>query len=379
MSRLRSVSGTAIAAALACACTFAPPRGPQAADILIPPVTADSKGAEPRKAVRPLAAPRTPAGANVAIQPPPAYVANSYVGSLRVSVAWPAEETEATASFKTQAVPFSTNALIIRVFAPGAKTPVVPLAVVVRPDGGGRSEAQIDGIPAGNNYSVDIEAFRERDPLVASPTLVARGASSVNILPSVVSPADIELVPSFVPIIKAVSSTLASPGDILTITGQNFGAIGNLAPIVTFNGTAASISVSATPIDDGTIQVQVPKGAAVGRFAVSNDGIPFVSNSVVWVPSRLDIQAPIQKWQGRNLNPGQLYYGTSLRFEAGWAWTLSPGATESLYGVAPAPVWTSSAPKVDPRTGQPVNSVDQVGEFRAAAVRTLTDVTARLG
>jgi hypothetical protein len=382
MTKARSVLGTALAAALVCACSFA--GGRQAADlplVLAPqgPERPEPAIAASKKPLPPRVAPRAPAGANVAFQPPPAYVAKAYLGSLRVSVTWPADQSDATVSFKTQAVPFSTNALIIRVFGPGATTPIVPLAVVVRPDGGGRSEALIDGIPAGNNYSVDIEAFRERDPLVASPTLVARGASSVNILPSVVSPADIELVPSFVPIIKAVSSTLATPGDILTITGQNFGAIGSLAPIVTFNGTAASISVSATPINAGTIQVQVPQGAAVGRFAVSNDGIPFVSNSVVWIPARVAIRAPVQQWQGRNLNPGQLYYGTSLRFEASWAWALSPGATESLYGVAPAPVWASSAPKADPRTGQPVNAIDQVGEFRAAAVHTLTDVTARLG
>ena len=101
-----------------------------------------------------------------------------------------------------------------------------------------------------------------------------------------------------------------------------------------------------------------------------------------WLESRIRKYSPLrcgrssltratlrQTWNTHLLDSGMVYYFHTLPFAAFPAWILSPGATESSFGTAPAAVWKSTNPQ------SPGNTIDAAGLFTAAGIHATASVT----
>ena len=88
------------------------------------------------------------------------------------------------------------------------------------------------------------------------------------------------------PTIKSIASknamkNVASPGDILTITGTNFGTDASKLA-VSFNGTPATI---VTPITDTSFDVTAPVGFTTGNVSITIGGVALIATPAIINPT----------------------------------------------------------------------------------------------
>ncbi len=275
-------------------------------------------------------------------------------GYLSLTIYWPARSSAA--------IPQSASSLGVKVSK--GKTLLVQ-QVVKRPDSGGTAKALVR-VPIGNNLSVEVLAYQEENPDLATTTPLARGSAiGVNILPSLATAASLTLEALNVPAIQDLSQNAGKAGDVITLTGYNFGLVNGAPPTVTFNGSQASVSATVESVDAATLKATVPTGAAVGRLVVTTDGIPSTSNAIFWVATGLAISAPQETWDDSPAGTQKAIYGTALSFLATPGWVFSAGRKASDYGTAPAVTWSSS------KVRDAENAISQAGVLAVSADHAL--------
>lgn len=235
-----------------------------------------------------------------------ASIASRGYGSLQLEVRWPALPQSSV-----QLLPTSTTWLAVTVAACATCSPIVPITYVARPASDATTSVTVSNIPQGNNYDVTVDAYNTSStsqPVVGTTTAIAAGTGNVNIWASWVSPAAISLEPSFIPTlggtpsISAMTTDIGKPGDSVTFTGANLGAVGSEVPTVVFGAmaestasdgtitgyTGGSTASIVTPSGTTKLTATVPQGATSGDVIILNDGVPSSSsNFVFWVASGL--------------------------------------------------------------------------------------------
>jgi sugar lactone lactonase YvrE len=262
--------------------------------------------------------------------------AASEFGNLRISVIWPDGPGHDLRGYQAQLIPNSTSRIDLSVKA-GSTT--VATASVVRQAGQATASADVL-LQAGNNLSLEARAYApgKGDPIASGQ------AAGVVVLAGKDNDATLTLGSLFVPAIASFSVNVGKVGDSIDLFGQNLNPAWAAPPIVTFEGTGASVSASIVATTSSSITVNVPAGGAVGRVVVAADGVPSVSNAIFWVASALAISAGNKPSWDPSTDPDSrtVIWNTSLAFTATPTWVLRSGKLASDYGSTPAPAWSRS-------------------------------------
>ncbi|MBM3267760.1 MAG: IPT/TIG domain-containing protein [Candidatus Sericytochromatia bacterium] len=283
-------------------------------------------------------------------------------GTLNLTIYWPVRNPR---TFRPATIPDTTQTIVLQ-----TKQGETQLRedVIARPAGAATSSISFS-LPAGNNYALVARAYRETAPLPAGAQPIAQGgAVGLNILASKRTKADIDLVPASVPGITGLDVNAASPGQTITLTGQNLGMIGGATPSVYF-GSIASPRV--TPLDATSLRAQVPSGATICKLFVWNDGVPSVSNVRFYALAGIALAAPREPWDATAAEYRLVKFGAGLKVQATPDWLLASGEIIEAYQPLPGVVWASSNPLG--------GSVDETGQFTASRANVATDVTATIG
>lgn len=278
-------------------------------------------------------------------------------GTIELNIRWPKRDD---ANFQAQAIPISTNALIVTV-AKGDE--ILDRATVKRNPGASTATLNLT-LKAANNLSIDVKAYREQDPNIEQHEPIAQGsAAGLNVVRSKSTPANITLEPLFTPVITGLSSNVGRRNDYIEIEGSNFGS--STIPVeVTFNGVAASV-LSRT---ETTLRVQVPSTASTGQIRIKADGISSSSSAVFWVVKTLTLSASKAAWDTRQ-DGYRVLVGHHLPISSAMTW--EPVNATSLYGTPPQPTWTNSNPAA--------GTLDANGVFLASNSSATTSIQAKLG
>lgn len=307
----------------------------------------------------PLPALSAPATAPAAAGP----AAEEY-GSLSLEIRWPDRP-----AYGAQVIPTSTNALILTLRGPGVTfgTPgPVLLQETIARQPGAALVSKTYKLKAANNLSLEVLAYQESAPDYATSKPIARGTGNVNIVRSVDSAASITLASLYAPTITALSTNFGKPGDVVTVTGDNFGAPDTPLPVVSFNSATASV----TRASSSSLSVTVPQSASTGRLVVQVDGVSSTSYTGFWIPGALSISAPKAAWDtGTPSTSRAVLLGQTLQFAATPTWVNGPFGTFYV-GQPPQPTWQSSNPAA--------GTVDSTGKFTAGDQFATTTLAAKL-
>ncbi len=284
-------------------------------------------------------------------------------GWLNLTIRWP----EPVPGYQVALLPATTNAIAVWV-KQGASTVAGP--VVVSRSSGATTVSKSIRVEAASNLSVEVKAYRESTPDVATAVPIAQGTGTTSVVRSKVSPLAVTLAPLNVPTVTGFDSNLGKVGQTVTVTGTKFGS-GDVPVQVTFNGVAAT---TVTRTSETSLTAVVPVGATTGNVVVKADGVESTSTSTFWVLSNLTITAPVPAWDDLTLGGSSrrmVRYGEDLQFAAEPTWALKSGETVGQYGTPPAYAWTSSNPAA--------GSIDEGGRFVAATSAATTSVAASFG
>lgn len=287
-------------------------------------------------------------------------VAPAY-GWLNLSIRWP-EQT----GYNVALLPTTTNAIVIWVKSAGVD--VIAPTVISRQPGATTATASIR-VEAALNLSVEIKAYREAAPDLASAVPIAQNSGVVNVVRSKVSPLAITLNPLNIPTVSGFSQNIGRVGDVITVTGSQFGSGSVPVPTVTFNGVPAT---SVTRNSETSLTVGVPSGALTGNVVVKADGVDSTSFATFWVMDAFGLLQPAKEaWDNSAATQRQVTYGKSVQFTEKHTWALKTGETAALYGTEPVVTWSTSNPAA--------GSVDQNGLFTAAMAAATSSVTVSVG
>lgn len=282
----------------------------------------------------------------------------SEYGSLTLSVRWPQQT-----GYQTALLPTSTNALGITIRQGAA---LLTQEVITRLPGQTTATASLQ-LKAANNLSVEVKAYREADPDLATAVPIAQKSGTFNVTRSRNTSANLTLDPLNVPTVDAMSTNIGMTGDMLTLTGTHFGTGSVPVPLVSFNGILASYR---NRVSDTEMTVQVPPWAKTGKLVVVADGVTSSSEAVFWVPKTIAIASTKENWDPSASTDRLVMFGKTLLFSATSTWDYKPGDTLD-YGTPPSPTWVLSNPSA--------GTLDGAGLFTATRSYQVTDVSARVG
>lgn len=282
-------------------------------------------------------------------------------GWLNLSVRWPEQP-----GYNVALLPTTTNALVIWIKKDGMAlgTPTI----VSRQPNATQATTSIR-VEAASNLSVEIKAYRETSPDLATAVPIAQNTGVVNVVRSKVTPLAITLNPLNVPTVSAFSQNLGRPGDTITVTGSMFGSGSVPVPTVRFNGVAAT---SVTRNSETSLTVVVPANAKTGNVVVKADGVDSKSVATFWVGGDFILSQPVKEsWDLSDVTKRQVYYGRAVQFLERHTWALNVGETVDLYAPEPSLTWTTSNPAA--------GTLDQSGLFTAAMSSATASLTAHIG
>lgn len=202
-------------------------------------------------------------------------------GTIELNIRWPKRDD---ANFQAQAIPISTNALIVTV-AKGDE--ILDRATVKRNPGASTATLSLT-LKASNNLSIDVKAYRELNPDPSTAIPIAQGkVTGLTVTRSKATAANIALDALFAPTIDSMSSIVGAVGDTITIYGINFGT-----PDTSLDVTFNSISAPILTRSNTALMVSVPHGAETGPLIVKADGISSTSNNIFWVGNVTSLPRP---------------------------------------------------------------------------------------
>lgn len=304
-------------------------------------------------------APATVAAPTLAVTPLPADH-----GWLNLTIRWPDLE----AGYNVALLPTTTQAIAVWVKKNGVT--LGEPTIISRQPGATKATASIR-VEAATNLSVEIKAYREAAPDLATAVPIAQNAGVTSVVRSKVTPLAITLNPINVPSVSAFNQNLGRVGDTVTVTGTNFGSGTVPIPTVTFNGVAAT---SVTRHSDTSLTVVVPNGATSGYVVVKADGVESDSPATYWVLSTFEISPPVKEsWDTSPATSRMVRYGQPLALNEQhfWAWKNLDDQLTAKYGNPPLPTWSTTNPAA--------GSLDGNGLFTAGAAYATASITARLG
>ncbi|HBN08392.1 MAG TPA: hypothetical protein DD435_07015 [Cyanobacteria bacterium UBA8530] len=269
-------------------------------------------------------------------------------GTLSIKINWPVRKLS---GFEAQAIPVETNTIVVRVLQ--GNVLIAEKSIGRTP--GIASVTENFSLKAANNLNVEVSAYAEALPLPSAARPLARGSGVANIVPSKDSRVSITLdALQNVPSISNLNQNVAKSGQLITITGSNFGADGD--PVeVWFNGVKATSLVRS---GNNQLMATVPDGTRTGLVMVRVNGIDSSSSYVLWVLQSLSISVPRMSVEAGGL----------LQFDNDVQWALDPGKTAASFGNPPLPKW-----QVTPAGA---GTITQSGLFTAGSVATNAAINA---
>lgn len=198
-------------------------------------------------------------------------------GTVTVNIRWPQVNRS---RLQAQAIPNST--VLVRVSILDASGHQQASTNIPRPDSQAEPFASTTLLLSeGSGYQVKAAAYRDQ----SATTLLAQGnATGVQVWSNQDTSVAITLAPAFVPAITSLSPASGMAGELVTISGSNFGSSADTTFRVTFNGAPAT---TLTRNSDTEIVAVVPQGATTGRVVVTADGIASETNVAFDVLSSL--------------------------------------------------------------------------------------------
>lgn len=292
--------------------------------------------------------------------------ADPAVGSkavLSLLIRWPLRDA---AGYRAAVIPAQTNSIAI-IVKKGSTT--LATRVVPRQEGGGVSTVMIE-LDADTGLTVEAKAFTETSPNLSTAKPIAEGiATGVNLAASRVTRVPLQLDLVGAPKITDLSPSGGGVGDLVQITGNNFGT-GAATFSVKFGDTVAGGPVRS---GDTAISVRVPAGAAVGNVSVTANGIQSTSTAVFWVASGVTLKAPAKaSWDPVSLvNTRTVMLAKTLQLDASASFVVRSGSTLADFGTPPFPTFELS--------NSAAGTISATGLFTAGSEPVGTDVTANLG
>ncbi|HEY9854676.1 MAG TPA: IPT/TIG domain-containing protein [Stenomitos sp.] len=288
--------------------------------------------------------------------------AQQKTGTLVLSVKWP---ERSYAGFNAQAIPLSTNALVVDITDDQGKN--VAHEVLKRTSGTLQTTKEMV-LSVGTGYNVNVKAYAATAPTDQDEVIAFANATDVAVKWNEVAPLKLSLSPLFAPVVTDISATNAGAGATLELTGSNFTRGGGSPSVIFPSGT----TVTGTMVD-GKLRVTVPAGAGSGNLQVKVDGIPSASLVAFNELTQLSLTASgsTDSWT-RLESDGVIHTWIGDRFQ------LSPLATDS-----------TGAPFEDPtilnwsNASGSVGTLGATGSYQVAATQLTTgtydQVTARSG
>lgn len=249
----------------------------------------------------------------------------SQKGTLELVIKWPLRQVQ---GFNTQAIPLSTNALVVWV---RNGNNLVEKKTIKREPSNSTTTTKLTLQP-NNNLAIETKAYRETEPNTDVNEAIARGTATANVLADNTTKIELTLDALFTPSINSLSSNFGMRGDTITLTGSGFGT--TTTPVeVFFNQTKAT---EITRNSETGITAKVPEHATTGRVSVKVDGVDSISNTVYWVSTGIVISSP----------PKAILPKETLALDYNGDCYFTQGEDVARYGLPPFATWTSSDPSI---------------------------------
>lgn len=175
--------------------------------------------------------------------------------AVRVAVRWPER--------RTQAIPDDVERIDVAAFKPGGSL-LLQGPTLRRELGVVTSEATLSPLPPGE-VEIRAKAFDSNSKLLAD------GKTTVTLRPNEIGTARLALLPVDKPAIQEVTPTSGGRGQVVTITGQNFGATSKYPLEVTIGPDRIPVE-NLTRQDNRQLSFQIPAGARTGPIVISVGG-----------------------------------------------------------------------------------------------------------
>jgi hypothetical protein len=199
------------------------------------------------------------------------------MGTLRFAVRWPERSLP---GFTAQVIPISTEKLKFRLSNPTLEG-FVPIEQELPRQAGEEIASTTLHLPEGAGYNASVIAYDQDDVAIAANT-----AANVTVTWGKTTPVPITLDALFAPIIDNLGLGHGTPGQTVSINGDNFER-GATVPVVIFPSGVEALGTR----EGGTITATIPTGAGSGQLKVRVDGVTSTSNVMFQEVRSLELSA----------------------------------------------------------------------------------------
>ncbi len=185
------------------------------------------------------------------------------LGQVQLTIRWPERM-----AFTTQTIPDSANSLEIQIS--DSRGNLLAYDLITRPSQGALVTSATMSVAAGTARAITVDAFQAQTPGLGDVP-IAQGTASLDVAPSSICAAAVNLVPTAIPTVQGMTPANAGPGTFVTLDGLNFSGNGGPVYVIFGGGATASTPISATST---AVEVSVPSTAITGPISVWADGVP---------------------------------------------------------------------------------------------------------